>query len=717
MKKIIFAFLLLISLSSRADEGMWLPVLLEQLNQSDMQSMGLKLTADDIYSVNHSSLKDAIVLFGGGCTAELISDKGLIITNHHCGYGSVQAHSTLENDYLTNGFWASNPSEELSNPSLSVTFMISMEDVTEKVLKGVTASMSEAKREEIISANIKVLEAEAVKDTKYKAKIKPFYFGNEYYLFITQVFNDVRLVGAPPSSIGKFGGDTDNWAWPRHTGDFSLFRIYADKNNEPAEYSKDNVPYVPKKSLIISLKGVKEGDFAMVYGFPGRTQEYLTSDAVNLIANKENSAMIAIRDRKLGILNEAMKSDPLIKLQYASKYANVANYWKKWIGESRGIKKMNGIGKKQELEAAFAEWVQKDKQRSEIYGSLLKGFSETYQKLTPLSLAYDYFVEAGLGIEIIRYAWTFNNLVTKSLDKSIKDDEITKLVEQLKKGATGFFKNYNQPTDKKLFEALIKIYHDDCNQMYLPSALKIIDTKYSGNYSKYTSYVYGSSILTSEKSVLAFLDSYKRNKASKLKSDPAFTLASNIYNNYFDNVMNEFNTLNDQIDSLSRIYITGLREMQPDKKFYPDANSTLRLAYGKVQGYKPNDAVYYNYYTTLNGIIQKADPDIDDYVVSEKLKDLYNKKDFGIYASDTTMQVAFISTCHTTGGNSGSPVLNANGELIGVNFDRVWEGTMSDIMFDPTQCRNIALDIRYALFIIEKYAGASWMLKEMNISK
>jgi hypothetical protein len=717
MKKIIFSFFLLLSLSSRADEGMWLPVLLEQLNQSDMASMGLKLTADDIYSVNHSSLKDAIVLFGGGCTAELISDKGLIITNHHCGYSSVQSHSTLENDYLTNGFWATSQSEELSNSSLSVTFLVSMEDVTLKVLKGVTSGMSEAKREAIIAENIKALETEAVKETKYKAKIKPFYYGNEYYLFITQVFNDVRLVGAPPSSIGKFGGDTDNWAWPRHTGDFSLFRIYADKNNEPAEYSKDNVPYIPKKSLTISLKGVKEGDFAMVYGFPGRTQEYLTSYAVNLIANKENPAMISIRDKKLGILSEAMKSDPLIKLQYSSKYATVANYWKKWIGESRGIKKMNGVGKKQELEAAFLKWVQEDKQRSETYGSLLSGFSEVYQKLTPLSLAYDYFVEAGLGVEIVRYAWGFNNLINKSLDKTVKDDEITKLVEQLKKGATGFFKNYNLATDKKIFEALIKIYHDGCDPIYLPSAVKLIDTKYSGDYSKYTSYVYGSSVLTSEKSVLAFLNSFKRTKASKLKNDPAFMLASSIYNNYYDNVMGEFNNLNDKIDSLSRIYITGLREMQPDKKFYPDANSTMRLAYGKVQGYKPNDGVYYNYYTTLNGIIQKEDPDVDDYIVSDKLKELYKKKDFGIYSSDSTMRVAFISTVHTTGGNSGSPVLNANGELIGVNFDRVWEGTMSDIMFDSTQCRNIAIDIRYALFIVDKYAGAGWLLKEMNFSK
>lgn len=717
MKKLFFAFLLLISSTSRADEGMWLPLLLEQLNQSDMQSMGLKLTADDIYSVNHSSLKDAIVLFGGGCTAELISDKGLIITNHHCGYGSIQSHSTLENDYLTDGFWASNQEEELPNPSLSVTFLVRMEDVTEKVLKGIETSMSESKREEIISANISILETEAVKDTKYKAKIKPFYYGNEYYLFITQVFNDVRLVGAPPSSIGKFGGDTDNWAWPRHTGDFSLFRIYADTNNEPAEYSKNNIPYTPKKSLTISLKGVNEGDFAMVYGFPGRTQEYLTSYAVNLIANEENPAMINIRDKKLGILSEAMKSDPLIRLQYASKYASVANYWKKWIGESRGIKKMDGVGEKQELEAAFTKWMQAEKQRSDKYGSLLASFSETYKKITPLSLAYDYFAEAGLGIEIVRYAWGFNNLITKSLDKTVNDDEITKLVEQFKKGASGFFKNYNQPTDIKLFEALIKIYHDNCNPDYLPSVIKLVDTKFFGNYSNFAEYIYGSSILTSEKKVLAYLNSFKRNKASKLRNDPAFILASDIYNNFYEKIKSPYNVLRDKIDSLSRIYISGLREMQHEKKFYPDANSTLRLAYGKVQGYKPNDAVYYNYYTTLDGIIQKEDPNIDDYIVPEKLKDLYRKKDFGNYAADTTMRVAFISTCHTTGGNSGSPVINANGELIGINFDRVWEGTMSDIMYDPTQCRNIAIDIRYALFIIDKYAGAGWLLNEMNIFK
>jgi len=716
-KSLIIFFVFLISIFNvKADEGMWLPVLLEQLNESDMQSMGLKLTAEDIYSVNHSSLKDAICLFGSGCTAEVVSNKGLVFTNHHCGYSAIQSHSSLDHNYLEDGFWAKEQSDELQCSGLSVTFIVRMEDVTAKILDGVTAKMTEAQRDEIILKNISKVESEAVKGTHYKAKVKPFYYGNEYYLFVHEVFTDVRLVGAPPTSIGSFGGDTDNWMWPRHTGDFSVFRIYADSSNNPADYSKNNIPYVPKKSLTISIKGVQKNDFTMVYGFPGRTQEYLTSYGVNLVANVENPVLIGIRDKKLKIMSAAMKSDPLIKIQYASKYVGIANYWKKFIGESKGITKLDGVEKKQLLENEFTTWVNTDASRKEKYGKLLDEFKKVYEKFSPVELAYDYFSESGVGIELVKYAWGYNNLITKSLDKKVKDEDVTKIVEQMKNGAKGFFKNYNLETDKKLFSALISIYYLQGTSAYQPKYFEeIIKNKFGGDIEKYVSYVYANTSFSSQAGVEKTLSKFKRNKTAVISNDPVFKLASALYKNLNENILPSYYKYNDELDSLYRIYITGLREMQPGKKFYPDANLTLRVAYGKVNDYKPMDAVDYNYYTTLEGVMQKEDEEVSDYKVPEYLKNLYDTKNYGRYSTDSTMHVAFIATNHTTGGNSGSPVLDGEGQLIGINFDRVWEGTMSDIMYDKEQCRNIALDIRYTLFIIDKYAGAKRLIDEMNI--
>ncbi|MFA4853474.1 MAG: S46 family peptidase [Bacteroidales bacterium] len=718
IKKVFLLFYAatVLSYASYADEGMWLPILLEQLNQSDMQNMGLKLTSEDIYSINKSSLKDAVCLFGGGCTAEVVSEQGLILTNYHCGYSTVKSHSTLENDYLTDGYWAQDFKEELSNTGLSVTFLIKMEDVTVKTLEGVTATITENQRNDIITKNIEKIEKEAVKGTHYKAKVKPFYYGNEYYLFITEVFTDIRLVGAPPSAIGKFGGDTDNWMWPRHTGDFAIFRIYADKNNEPADYSENNVPYKPKQSLAISLKGVKKGDFTMVYGFPGRTQEYLTSYGVNLIGNIEDPVMTGIRFKKLKIMETAMKENLLIKFQYSAKYVNIANYWKKWIGESKGLKNIEAIEKKKKLEQDFTIWANADNFRKVKYGKLISAFEKVYSQYAPIALACDYFIEAGAGIEIIKYAWGYNNLILKSIDKSMKDEDINNIVVQLKNGAKSFFKNYDLPTEKKIFTVLLKIYFENAELKYLPEIFTdVIKNKFKGDIEKYTDYFYKNSSFTSEVKALKMLDNFKRKKAGKIAGDPAFILASAIYNNYFNNIMPLYNQYDDQFDSLYRIYITGLREMMPDKKFYPDANSTLRLTYGKADDYKPMDAADYYYFTTLDGIMQKEDPTIEDYQVPAKLKELYKNKDYGRYSTDSIMHVAFIATNHTTGGNSGSPVLNGKGQLIGINFDRVWEGTMSDIMFDPDRCRNISLDIRYALFIIDKFAGAKRLIDEMKI--
>ncbi len=720
MKKIIFVyiFVFLSAIATKADEGMWLPVLLEQLNDGDMQSMGLKLTADDIYSINHSSLKDAVCLFGGGCTAEVVSDQGLILTNHHCGYSSIQSHTTLENNYLADGFWAKDKTDELPCAGLSVTFIISMEDVTIKILDGVTEKMTEAQRDEIIKKNSTKIEKEAVINTQYKAKVKAFYYGNEYYLIVYEVFTDIRLVGAPPTAIGNFGGDSDNWMWPRHTGDFSIFRIYADSSNNPTDYSKNNVPYTPKKSLTISLKGVQKNDFTMVYGFPGKTQEYLTSYGVNLTSNIENPVLISIREKKLEIIGAAMKSDPLIKIQYASKYANVANYWKKYKGESKGITKLKGVEKKQGVEAEYTAWVNADVSRKEKYGKLLSVFEEVYKNYAPVALAYDYFIEAGIGIELIKYAWNYNNLITKCNDKTVKDEDVNKIVEQLKNSAKYFFKNYDMETDKKLFTALLQIYYQQGILSYQPDYFSnVISNKFNGDIEKYTAYVYGKTSFSSEAGIQKMLTKFKRNRTTVISEDPVFKLTSALYNNFINNILPLYTTYNDELDSLYRIYITGLREMQPEKKFYPDANSTLRIGYGKVSDYKPMDAVGYNYYTTLEGVIQKEDDDISDYKLPDDLKKLYEKKDYGRYTTDSTMHIAFIATNHTTGGNSGSPVLNAEGQLIGINFDRVWEGTMSDIMYDKDQCRNISLDIRYALFIIDKYAGASWLIDEMNITE
>ncbi len=723
MKKLSLLFGLLFainlfSISAKADEGMWIPMLLEQLNQKEMQTMGMKITAEDIYSINHSSLKDAILLFGGGCTATFVSNQGLIFTNHHCGYGTIQSHSSLEHDYLTNGFWAMKPSEELVNPGLTATLLVRMEDVTAKVLAVVNKSMTEAQREEAIEKISKEIAKEAVKGTHYNASVKPFYYGNQYYLFVSEVFKDVRLVGAPPSNIGKFGGDTDNWMWPRHTGDFSVFRVYVGKNNKPAEYSADNVPYQPKKHLEISLKGAEKNDLTFVFGYPGRTQQYLTSHAVDLLSNYDNPARIKMRDKRLEIIGNDMNNDKLIRIQYSAKYAGIANGWKKWIGEDRGIKRLQAIAKKQEFETIFNKWVLQDEKRKNEYGNLMKDFENTYRNLKPYTMAYVYYSEAGLSPEIIRFAYGFKKLVDKSKDKTVKPEDFQKTLEQYQKGVAGYFKNYNINTDKKIFAELLKLYYQDCDKAYHPEIFSIIQKKHKGDFSQYAETVYSKSIMVSSEKLTDFLKDYKAKDCQKIEKDPAYQLASSIYDNYINNIQEKVISLNDKADSLYRIYIKAMMEMQPGKRFFPDANSTLRVAYGKVNDYFPRDGVHYLHYTTIEGIMQKEDSMIYDYVVEPKLKSLYIAKNYGRYANKSgEMPVAFIATNHTTGGNSGSPVLNAYGQLIGLNFDRNWEGTMSDIIYDPDQFRNITLDIRYCLFIIDKYAGATNLINEMTIKE
>jgi hypothetical protein len=718
MKKLtsIFTLTLLIVKFSIAGEGMWIPLLLEQLNEPEMKSMGMRISAEDIYSINKSSLKDAILLFGRGCTAEIVSDQGLILTNHHCGYGQIQKHSSLEHDYLTTGFWAMDKSQELPNPGLSVTLLVRMEDVTRQVLEGITAEMTEKARAERIKSNIGRIEKAAIEGTTYNSRVKPFYYGNEFYLFITETFNDVRLVGAPPSNIGKFGGDTDNWMWPRHTGDFSMFRIYVDKNNQPADYSPDNVPYKPKSHLPISLKGVEKGDFTFVFGYPGSTQEYLPSYAIEMITGTENPPAIRLREKKLGIFDSFMQQNDLVRIQYSDKYAGVANYWKKMIGENRGIRKLDAIDKKKELEQRFSEWANADAVRNDRYGRLLPEFESLYRQLIPLSESETYLIEGGLGVEAIRYAYNFNQLVEKSKDKNTPTGEITKLLTQLLAGTDGFFKNYHQPVDKKVFASLISdwVMHQDGSK--LPPAIEQGAIVYNNDFESWSEAVYSKSIFTDEGRLKKFLSSYKAKNFKTIEADPMFKLSVSVYGHYFATILPESQRIGMKLDSMQRIYMQGLMEFQTNKRFYPDANSTLRVTYGLVDDYDPRDAVHYRYYTTLEGIIEKEDPAIYDYVVEPKLKQLYEAKDYGRYgAKDHTMRIAFIGSNHTTGGNSGSPVLNADGQLAGINFDRNWEGTMSDLMYDPDQCRNISLDIRYCLFIIDKFAGAGHLVEEMTL--
>ena len=690
-----------------AGEGMWIPMLL-QYNEKEMREMGMNITAEDIYSINHSSLKDAIVLFDGGCTGEIVSDFGLLLTNHHCGYDHIQKHSSVEHDYLTNGFWAMNRGEELPCPGLSVIFLREMRDVTEKVLNGIDVDMPEAERQAKIDENIKKIIATVEKETNYKVSIKPYFLGNEYYLLLNEVYTDVRLVGCPPSNIGKFGGDTDNWVWPRHTGDFSIFRVYADKDGHPAAYHKDNVPYKPAKHLDISLKGAEEGDFAFVFGYPARTSEYLPAVAVDQEANLIDPIRVDMRGKVLDIYNKYQEQDPKVRIQYASKHAGIGNGWKKWMGVTEGINHFHGVEKKEAFEKNFQEWALGARNRY-MYIDLLKNFKKNYRELKPYELAYTYMTEAGLRIELINFAGRFAKL--SEVTKNTPQEDIDKMITNLKKTSESFFKDYYQPIDKEVAAMLLSEYMKAQPASFRPEFLNDI---YDVN--EYVDNLFNKSIFTDKAKVNELLNDFKPKKAKKLADDPALKAYQSLIGFYRDKVYDHIKRLNDDNARLQRLYMKGQMEMQPEKRLFPDANFTLRVTYGKVEGFKPQDGKTYHHFTTLEGIMQKENPDIYDYVVEPRLKELYNNKDYGRYADkDGTMHVAFTASVHTTGGNSGSPILNADGQLLGLNFDRCWEGTMSDLIYDPTICRNISVDIRYVLFIIDKFAGAGHLVDEMSI--
>lgn len=689
--KFIKILLLFITLQVSAQQGgMWIPSLLEGMNEQEMANLGSKLTAKDIYDVNNSSLKDAIGHFNGGCTSEVISPKGLILTNHHCGYSQIQSHSSLENDYLKDGFWAMSLEEELPNPGLFIEFIVRIEDVTTQVLNGVTEDMTEKEKQSAISKNSNALEAEVQKEAWQDTKIKSFYKGNQYFLFVTERFNDIRLVGAPPSSIGKFGSDTDNWVFPRHTGDFSMFRIYADKNNRPAEYSKDNVPYKPKHFLPISLDGIEEGDFTMVFGFPGTTDEYLPAVAIEHITKAYNPSNIAIREAALKVIDAKMKESDEVRIKYASKQARIANAWKKWIGENLGIEKSNAIEERRAFEATFKKAL-KEKGLETKYGNILPEFDVLYENFADINIKRRSFIEVFLVTNELMNM-TFR---TYQFEQAIKNnpDIFDKAKASIEGTITGIHKNYDVNVDKGVFESVMPFYTNN------------VDVS-----------IYNNTAFTSLDTALKLFDGTPEEVIEKLNNDPAYAYAKPMIDEFYNTINPEFEAKNEPITALQTEYMTALMKALPNERYFPDANGTLRVTYGQVRGYSPRDAVYYSPVSYLDGVIEKYIPGDYEFDVPQKLIDLYEAKDYGPYAdANGKVPVCFLGTNHTTGGNSGSPTIDAHGNLIGLNFDRVWEGTMSDMYYDPEICRNIMVDLRYVLFIVDKYAGAKHLIDEMEL--
>ena len=686
--------------------GMWIPSLLKGMNEDEMKSLGMKITAEQIYSINKSSIKDGVPQFDNKCTAEVISPQGLILTNHHCGFDAVQNHSTVENDYIQDGFWAYKMGDELLNKGMVVSFVVRIDDVTAKVLEG-TASLTEAEKQRKIQENIATLAKTLPKEAWQDNLIKTFYYGNQYLLFVTEVFKDIRLVGTPPSSIGKFGDVTDNWMWPRHTGDFSLFRIYADKNNRPAEYSAENVPYKPKYYFPISIKGLKENDFTMVLGYPGTTQEYLPAVAINQIVTNLDPTKIELRDVTLKVQDSFMRKDNSIKIQYAAKNATIANAWKKWQGEIKGLKKSNAVAVKQKFEREFQEKVIKTGKQAE-YGNLLTDFEKNYTEIKDYALAKSFYDETVLkNAEILSVGnklYQLEQLYQTKGEKAFNDRRNT-----LINGWDEFYQEFNPGVEQKVFEQLIGIYSKKYPKQFLPVSLENINAETLANE------VFTKSQLVTYDKVKELLTGDSKTVLEKLNNDKGYLVAKAIVESHLKNVAPKHDEINLRITATQRTYMKAILELFPKNRIFPDANSTLRVTYGKIKGYKPNDAVFYEPFSYLDGVMEKYIPGDYEYDVSEKLIELYNKKDYGIYGVNGRMPLDFIATNHTTGGNSGSPALDAKGNLIGLNFDRVWEGTMSDIYYSPEICRNIMVDIRYILFIIDKYAGAENLIKELKI--
>ncbi|MBL7943623.1 MAG: S46 family peptidase [Flavobacteriales bacterium] len=708
------ALLLFFGTIARADEGMWLIHLLQRMNEAEMKQMGLNLTAEDIYSINKACLKDAIVRLNGGmCTGEVISDQGLVLTNHHCGYDAIQSLATLEDDILTNGFMAKSLAEERPMEGFQISFLVRIEDVTSEILGRLNDSMSESVRNSTIEAAMKELEEKAAEGGKYEPEVKSFFYNNEFYMMVYQTFRDIRLVGNPPESIGKYGGDTDNWMWPRHTGDFSMMRIYADADNQPADYAATNVPYRPKHSLPVSLDGVKDGDFSMIMGFPGSTDRYLTSWGVKQAVELSNPAYIELSGMKLETWKQHMDADPKVRLQYAAKYASTANGWKYYIGQNKGLKRLDVQGKKEKLEDEFTAWVESDPSNKAKYGKALGLIKEYYTETNSNAVNNQYHLQAGLlGSEITLFAWRFHRTYQATLPAEGEKLDAAKqkmILESFKETAEAHFKDYDMATDRDVFVALMTKYYNDVPKEQQPSWMRTVESKYKGNMKAYAEALFNTSFLASKEKLYAFIS---KPNGKLYNKDLAILHAISAIDMYISTLGN---TSQDKFDQGYRLFVAGLREMQPNKKFYPDANSTMRLTYGKVNDYFPMDAVHYDFYTTASGILEKRDDSNPEFVVPQRLADMLAKKDFGRYANaDGELPICFISGNDITGGNSGSPVIDGNGNLIGLAFDGNWEAMSGDIAFEDELQRTISVDIRYVMWIIDRYYGASNLIKEIK---
>ncbi len=716
MKKSLLLLIILISLCRFpviADEGMWIPMFIDRLNYTDMQKMGLKLTAEEIYSVNNGSLKDAIIIFGRGCTGEIISDQSLILTNHHCGYGSIQSVSSVENDFLTNGFWAKSQNEEIPVPGLTVQFLITMADVTGEMLAGITNETSETDRAEILKKNRKAIETKATTGNHYNATVKDYFEGNEFYLLVYETFKDIRLVGAPPEVIGKFGADTDNWMWPRHTGDFSMFRVYAGADSKPAEYSADNKPFKPRHFLPVSIAGIQKDDFSMIMGYPGSTDRYLTSWGVDMAVEETGPTIVKIREEKLRIMKEGMDTDEKVRLQYASKYAGTANYWKFFIGQTKGLKRLKVADQKKRIESDFNAWMDPDPMLVKKYGNALPLISESYNTIRQYTVTRLYYSEGvNRGSEILGYANRFEKLRQLLADKKSTKEAIAEEVKQLQNGIKGQFKDYNETVDQHLLARMLEMFVVGVKPEHQPELLKNMVAKYKGDYQAMAADIFKKSYFDCPDKVNKLL---AKPSAKSIAKDPAFQLIRAFTDKSNDlNKMTE--TANQNLQKGNRLFLAGLREMQPRRKFYPNANSTMRLTYGTVLDYYPADAVHYDFTTTLDGIMEKEDPSVREFIVPEKMREIYKNNDFGPYGNpDGTMTVNFLTTHDITGGNSGSPVIDGQGRLIGLAFDGNWEAMSGNIAFEPELQRTINVDIRYVMLIIDKFAGAQNLIDEMVI--